>query len=381
MNHSASDVSKEAASMILLDDNFPTIVAGIQEGRLIFVNLKKSIRYTLTHIMPEVLAFLIFIIFGIPLPVSSILILFFDLGVEIGPAISYAYELPEGDLMRVPPRKALIKVAKPKSPEETKKRRWFWQKKTQVPDLEKAIANEGGAIQDIVVQPMIPVEEMKSAPKSKIKLFWAKLVAKFQVKGTGEMLVDSDLIIWSYFQGGIIETIGCFASYLVVLWAEHVPFDMLYKSALTYWKTGAPPLTLTNGVVADADAQITINNMAQSSFFVTLMIIQWFNLFIQKHRYAYPWGWDMLKNKATYAGIALSASVAAIVVYVPGLNSVIIRTSPAPIEAYVAPVATGILLYIYEVIRRFLRHKGYFGGIPKKNVNLVDLVRTTSTLQ
>jgi hypothetical protein len=63
------------------------------------------------------------------------------------------------------------------------------------------------------------------------------------------MLVDSDLVGWSYFQGGIIETIGCMASYLVVLWANHAPFDNLYKSALTYWKDGAPPLTMSDGSI------------------------------------------------------------------------------------------------------------------------------------
>lgn len=53
MNLSGSDVSKEAAAMILIDDNFASCVSGIEEGRLIFQNLKKSIRYTITHTMPE----------------------------------------------------------------------------------------------------------------------------------------------------------------------------------------------------------------------------------------------------------------------------------------------------------------------------------------
>ena len=80
MNLSGTDVSREAAAMILLDDNFSSIVSGIEEGRLIFVNLKKSIQYTLTHIMPEVLAFLLYIVVPLPLPLSAVLILFVDLG-------------------------------------------------------------------------------------------------------------------------------------------------------------------------------------------------------------------------------------------------------------------------------------------------------------
>lgn len=53
MNKTGADVSKEAAGMILLDDNFPTVVEGVKEGRAIFANLKKCIRYTLTYTIPE----------------------------------------------------------------------------------------------------------------------------------------------------------------------------------------------------------------------------------------------------------------------------------------------------------------------------------------
>ena len=60
MNISGSDVSKEAAAMILIDDNFASAVNGIEEGRLIFQNLKKSIRYTISHTMPQGNSLLIF---------------------------------------------------------------------------------------------------------------------------------------------------------------------------------------------------------------------------------------------------------------------------------------------------------------------------------
>ncbi len=94
MNISGSDVSKEAANMILLDDNFASTVKGVKEGRQIFVNLKRSIQYTITHTTPEVVpqllckslvhrltwsvrVFIIVVdvIIPIPLPLSAILIL------------------------------------------------------------------------------------------------------------------------------------------------------------------------------------------------------------------------------------------------------------------------------------------------------------------
>ena len=71
MGIAGSDVSKQAADMILLDDNFASIVTGVEEGRLIFDNLKKSIAYTLTSNIPEISPFLMFIILDIPLPLGT----------------------------------------------------------------------------------------------------------------------------------------------------------------------------------------------------------------------------------------------------------------------------------------------------------------------
>ncbi|CAK5072666.1 unnamed protein product [Meloidogyne enterolobii] len=85
MGIAGSDVSKQAADMILLDDNFA-------EGRLIFDNLKKSIAYTLTSNIPEISPFLVHIILGIPLPLGTV------------PAISLAYEESESDIMKRQPR-------------------------------------------------------------------------------------------------------------------------------------------------------------------------------------------------------------------------------------------------------------------------------------
>jgi sodium/potassium-transporting ATPase subunit alpha len=103
---SGSDVAKNAADMLLLDDNFCSIVNGVEQGRVVFDNLKKSITYTLTSNIPELTPFLTFIIIQIPLPLSTILILCVDLGTDFVPAVSYAYEHPELDIMERMPRNA-----------------------------------------------------------------------------------------------------------------------------------------------------------------------------------------------------------------------------------------------------------------------------------
>ncbi len=104
MGIAGQDVAKQAADMILLDDNFASIVTGVEEGRLIFDNLKKSIAYTLTSNIPEISPFLVFILADVPLPLGTVTILCIDLGTDMVPAISMAYEKAESDIMKRQPR-------------------------------------------------------------------------------------------------------------------------------------------------------------------------------------------------------------------------------------------------------------------------------------
>ncbi|XP_076389170.1 sodium/potassium-transporting ATPase subunit alpha-2 isoform X2 [Megachile rotundata] len=104
MGITGSDVAKNAADMILMDDNFASIVTGIEEGRLIFDNLKKSILYTLTSSVPEMIPMLSSLIFAIPLPLILEMILCIDVGTDLLPAIALAYEKAESDIMQRAPR-------------------------------------------------------------------------------------------------------------------------------------------------------------------------------------------------------------------------------------------------------------------------------------
>lgn len=101
---SGSDVAKNAADILLLDDNFTSIVQGITEGRLMFDNLKRSICYALGANPPEVWPVIFQIIFQVPLPLSSLLMLAICVGTDLYPAISLAYENPESDIMNRMPR-------------------------------------------------------------------------------------------------------------------------------------------------------------------------------------------------------------------------------------------------------------------------------------
>jgi len=99
-----TDVAKEASNMVLMDDNFATIVSAVEEGRTIFDNIKKFIAYILTSNIPEILPFIAFVLLDIPLPLTVILILAIDLGTDILPALGLGAERPETDVMLKPPR-------------------------------------------------------------------------------------------------------------------------------------------------------------------------------------------------------------------------------------------------------------------------------------
>ncbi len=104
MGVTGTDVSREAADMILLDDNFASIVNAIEEGRAVFDNIRKFLTYILTSNIPELVPYLAFVLFRIPLPLTVIQILAVDLGTDMLPALGLGAEKPGANVMQRPPR-------------------------------------------------------------------------------------------------------------------------------------------------------------------------------------------------------------------------------------------------------------------------------------
>lgn len=104
MGISGTDVAKEAADMILLDDNFASIIAAVEEGRAVYENIRRFLAYILTSNIPEVIPYLAFALFKIPLPLTIIQILAVDLGTDMLPALGLGAAKPEPGSMSRPPR-------------------------------------------------------------------------------------------------------------------------------------------------------------------------------------------------------------------------------------------------------------------------------------
>lgn len=100
MGISGSDVSKEAADIILLNDDFSSILAGISEGRKIFDNLKKVIVYMMSANIPEVWPFILTSIGNMPLAITTIMVLFIDVGTNVVPSLGIAQEEAEENIMK-----------------------------------------------------------------------------------------------------------------------------------------------------------------------------------------------------------------------------------------------------------------------------------------
>lgn len=124
MGASGTEVAREAATMVLTDDNFASIVAAVEEGRVVFENTRKFITYIFAHATPEVIPFLLFALSGgsIPLPITALQILAIDLGTETLPALALGREPAEPGILDRPPRPRSVGVID----RQMLTRAWLW---------------------------------------------------------------------------------------------------------------------------------------------------------------------------------------------------------------------------------------------------------------
>jgi magnesium-transporting ATPase (P-type) len=113
MGISGTDVAREASDLVLLDDNFASIVDAVKEGRAVFQNIRKFLTYILTSNVPELVPYLVFAFARVPLALTVMQILAVDLGTDMLPALGLGAESPDSRVMQHPPRSRQDRVVTP----------------------------------------------------------------------------------------------------------------------------------------------------------------------------------------------------------------------------------------------------------------------------
>ncbi|GBC10190.1 hypothetical protein RclHR1_09410003 [Rhizophagus clarus] len=343
MNQSGSDVSKEAAAMILMDDNFASTVKGIEEGRLIFSNLRKSIQYTISHSTPEVVVSLLFVVVPVPLPLTPILILVTDLGFELFLALTFAWDPPESKrgLMKIPPRKPVTGRS--------------------IDRVRRIALNRTPTVRDSEGR-VIPPSKFSILLHNIKKPFTASWWTELFESTDEELLVDGNLLSWSYLEIGVIEAIGALVAYFVVLNYHGItPYDARIMqqdvSQKHYFTDKAETYTNVHNQQITADLQLKAYNEAQSIVYLSIMIQQIFNLFACKARYRFPFGRFMFENPRTYIGIFFGAALAMCIVYIKPFNVAFNTSYTLSPLFWLIPIAFGVFILIYASLRILILRK------------------------
>ncbi|CAF0971223.1 unnamed protein product [Brachionus calyciflorus] len=274
MGIAGSDVSKEAADMILLDDDFASIEIAIEEGRLIFDNLKKSITYTLSSKIPELAPFIVYVIGNIPLALGTITILCIDLGTDLIPSISLVYEKSETDIMKRPPR-------------NSKKDR----------------------------------------------------------------LVNSNLILLSYLQYGMIIATAGYFTYTIIM-AQNGFLPGRLSGIRKQWNSKSiNDLEDSYGQEWTYEQRKNLERTSQTGFFVSVVMVQMFTLLVCKTRKNSIFTQGM-RNIALNMGMLLEICLAIFLVYTPWVND-IVQMCPLKINWWFMSIPFGVMLFLYDELRKY----------------------------
>ena len=275
---SGAAVAKEAGQIILMNDNFASIVDGIREGRLIYENLKKCICYVLTSNIPESMPFLLFIILKIPLSIETIMIILIDVGTDICPAVALAYEEPEENIMKLPPRNKNDHII-------------------------------GVRIMTMSYGIMGPIQTMISYYVWSF-IFYDYGFTIYDLMGMGPSIRDSWDVI--QYRPQIRDYISNLCRNNDVYQLNYVP---LGKNCQQDFK----------------DYVLVVLAIAQSGFLMTIIWSQIANIFIRKTQISSIFtATRLFTNKWIYGGVFVEIILIIVVVYVPGINkSFFLATVPA----------------------------------------------------
>lgn len=304
MGINGSDVARDAAAVILMDDDFSSIVVGVREGRTIFDNLTKTIAYTVTHMFPEVFPTLLALALGFPVALPSIMILTIDLFTELAPAVSMAYEPSEADVMNKPPRNA------------QKDRLVTWQ---------------------VVMYCTLQAGVIETA---------ACLVGFFLVFAHYG-IPASQLFQTDYFLGSESDDMPTFPGCISEVDGNSSgPFS-------------------ANTVCFTKKAQDEVLFQAQTCYYALLTCAQVFHIWFCKTRNLSIFKHGLFRNDFSVWGVAIEICLIILVIFPPSSNSIFF-TRPFPPRFWALIVMAPVLLFVWQEGRKWWVRKHPNGFIAKK---------------
>ncbi|XP_066063027.1 sodium/potassium-transporting ATPase subunit alpha-2-like isoform X5 [Chamaea fasciata] len=340
MGIAGSDVSKQAADMILLDDNFASIVTGVEEGRLIFDNLKKSIAYTLTSNIPEITPFLLFIIANIPLPLGTVTILCIDLGTD----------MVSGD-----PKPTRGPQIHPRDPKSIPNPSRIHPKSTT--------ANIPLPLGTVTILCIDLGTDMVPAISLAYEAAESDIMKRQPRNPRSDKLVNERLISMAYGQIGMIQALGGFFTYFVILAENGFLPGTLLGIRLAWDDRSKNDLEDSYGQEWTYEQRKVVEFTCHTAFFASIVVVQWADLIICKTRRNSVFQQGM-KNKILIFGLLEETALAAFLSYCPGMG-VALRMYPLKVTWWFCAFPYSLLIFAYDEVRKLILRR-YPGGWVEK---------------
>ncbi|KAI5169104.1 sodium/potassium-transporting ATPase subunit alpha [Pancytospora epiphaga] len=302
----APEICKNAASMLLPADSIIGVIYSMEEGRLFYVNLQKAIKYVMMHISPQIFALLIFVFLGTPLPISPILLFFLDYLVEVIPAMFFAYENPEYNLITSGP---------------------------------KCLCTNRHA-----------VAQGARAESSGLRDYIAGYAAQLRrVVGNGT-LYSTELLQSSILITGMISALSCTLGFFAALMICGIPFSKCFFVSHEYFRYHSPPLSIGNGQVLGSTEQLYILYRAQSTFFIGILICQTCNIIMCRRSASYISA-RFFDNISLFVAFVIGMVLTIACVYSRWFEDFLLVRRPV-ISGLVAPLCGGILILLLDTYKK-----------------------------
>ncbi|KAI4291938.1 hypothetical protein PAPHI01_1212 [Pancytospora philotis] len=302
----AAPICKERASIVLREKEMSGLIYSLEEGRLYFVNLQKAIRYIMMHITPQMVALSFFVFLEVPLPISPILLIFLDYLIEVLPAIYFAYEDPEYNLI----------TAGPKSFCSSQK------------DFVVNMGARGGS----------RMAAMRS--------YLSRLANTIN----NESLYSRPLLRSSVFETGLITSFSCLVSFSLALYLCGVPLSHQFFVSGEHFRYHAHDLDLGAGVVINSEQQLYILYRAQSTFFLSLVICQIANLIICRRSVKLVSS-NFFENPRPLILSLAGAAVSCLLIYMPWFEDFLLIRKPV-LLALTVPLCAAVLLIAIDYLKK-----------------------------